>query len=577
MAGMFDDLIPAGKGGMFDDLVPKKSAGYGKAREKIKARESKAIRTPFGGDIQDQVIRNLGIRDEMAGGIGYLAQGAENVLRRATGRNVEITAADRAAAEMDRERELQKEFANDHPAQNALATGMGLIVGGVPGKAATVVRGGTSALKAGAEVAAANAPFALARQEGTLKERLPGAATESALAFGMGSVLTAGGNALARRAAVKRAAPISNARKLAEEGVTLTPGQMAGGIGKRIEDVLMSAPLTGASINARRLEGLEDLNRAGYNRALAPLGKRVGSTDPAGREGVAAVQREISDAYKTALTGVKVAPDQQFASELAAIESTPNLTPSQQETLKTVLGDVQSRFKGAIDGDLWKQIDADLGADIAGVSGSDRLLKGAVQQVRAALKGALERSDPAAANAVKNADEAFANFVRIRQGAGRVGAENGVMTAPQFLSAVQATDRSGSKGAFAGGNALMQDLAEAGKNVLPSKIPDSGTAIRGLVGLGTYGGGALANPGAALSALATDAAGSLLYSRPVINAINAAYRASTPGQVTAALAQLEILAARNPALAPAYREIAEQLGVRPRASSRQQNALAAQQ
>jgi hypothetical protein len=40
---------------------------------------------------------------------------------------------------------------------------------------------------------------------------------------------------------------------------------------------------------------------------------------------------------------------------------------------------------------------------------------------------------------------------------------------------------------MATGDALMQDIATAGQNVLPNKIPDSGTA--GRLGLGILAGG----------------------------------------------------------------------------------------
>jgi len=48
----------------------------------------------------------------------------------------------------------------------------------------------------------------------------------------------------------------------------------------------------------------------------------------------------------------------------------------------------------------------------------------------------------------------------------------------QLQNAVKALDRSRDKAQFAGGTALMQDLSEAGKNVLSNKVPNSGTPER---------------------------------------------------------------------------------------------------
>ena len=64
-----------------------------------------------------------------------------------------------------------------------------------------------------------------------------------------------------------------------------------------------------------------------------------------------------------------------------------------------------------------------------------------------------------------------------------------MFTPAQLAEGVRQMDKSVRKGAVARGNALMQDLSDAGVNVLPSKVPDSGTAGRLLTG-GIIGGGA---------------------------------------------------------------------------------------
>lgn len=547
--------------------IGKGDSAYKKARAKQDVVAKKT------SDFSTQVLRNIGVGDELQGGIAALTQGADNLLRRATGREVEVPMATAYRAGADASKAAQAGYAENKPFRNALATGAGFVVGGAPSRGAAVA---LSPLRAGATVAATNAPFALARQDGSIGERLPGAALETGLAFGTGAALTAGANAIGRRVAAKAAAPPTKARMLSNEGVTLTPGQMMGGLAKRAEDVMTSAPITGASINARRLEGLEDLNRAAYNRALGPIGKSVSSSDPAGRIGVAGVQREIGKAYGDALKGVRVAADAQLVDDLARIEATPNLTDAQRQALRSTIGDIKSRFSGAIDGDLWKTIHADLNADIRGLQG-DRLLKGALRDAKTAIEGALSRSNPQAAAGVTAADEAMANFARIRAGASRVGAEEGVMTAPQMLSAVQSADKSAGKGAFAGGEALMQDLAENAKSVLPNKVPDSGSALRLSPGLGLYGAGTVFGGGLPgfTTALAADAAGGILYSRPVVSLMNSIYRSQKPALAKEALVKLGQLAAKNPTLAPAYRQAAEYLGVRPQAVG-PRNALADQ-
>jgi hypothetical protein len=72
-----------------------------------------------------------------------------------------------------------------------------------------------------------------------------------------------------------------------------------------------------------------------------------------------------------------------------------------------------------------------------------------------------------------------------------------MITPSQLAAAVKAADESAGKGNTATGKALMQDLSDAGVQVLPAKISDSGTAGRSalvnmLLGAGGAAGGASA-------------------------------------------------------------------------------------
>lgn len=554
----------------FDDLVPK---GYAEAKAKI-AKNQQALKDnntrfagPIGdamnaaGDFTSQVARNTGASDEVAGGINYLVQGAENLGRNVLGKPILIPASSAAKAAIDYEREQQAAYAKAHPTANVLAGAASIAATGSPTGAAAI----TSPLAAGAAVAAQNAPFALARQKGNVLQRLPGAAAEEALSFGTGAALTAGANVLGRHAVAAAANP-TDQRVLSQEGVDLTMGQMAGGLGKRVEDAATSLPLTGASINARRADSIASFDRAAMNRALAPIGETL--PGDVGREGVKATNDLISNAYTKALSGVTVAPDAQFAQDVGQVLARPNLPGTVKDDLNSIAQNTLGRFNGPIDGPTWKSIDAELSsmsraADNASASQpTQRYLRDAIDSLRDANFGALQRSNPQAADQVAKANEAFANFARIRHAAQQIGAENGVFTPAQLQRSVQAGDNSAGNQAFSRGEALMQDLSEKAKNVLPSKVPDSGTALRSMIGMGAYGGvGAAAGPHAAAAGLAADLAGAAIYSRPVQGLINSIYRASSPGQAQAALSRLARLAARSPGLVPVYREAARRLGV----------------
>lgn len=566
-----------------------KPQGYGQAKARIAKTEAANRQTgeKMGlgavnalSDFVNQVGRNTGVRDEIAGGIGYVTQGAANLGRRLVGAPIEVSAAGAAQAAIDYEREQQAAYAKAHPVGNALAHGAVFFGSGAPARGVTPSP--MSALKAGGIAAGVNAPFALGRQKGKLEERLPGAAMETALAFGTGAALQGASNALGRSAAKAKAARLSPERQLSQEGVDLTPGQMAGGLVKRGEDVLTSAPLTGASINAARKRGIETFDRAAINRALSPIGQAIGKDAPVGREGVRLAQQRISQAYDNALGGVAVAPDQQFSAEVSQVLADPRFKAVAGD-LKAEADNLASRFGGQIDGYAWKAIDEDLGkAAAAAAKGSqskstDRFLREGIENLQDAFRGLLARANPKAAAEIGRADEAYANLVRIERAAGGVGAKEGVFTPAQLQNAVRAADTTVRKRGFAARNALMQDLSEAGKTVLPSEIPDSGTALR-VFGLGGMLGGANAFGGAggAATALTADVLGAAAYSKPAMAALNAVYRASSPGQARQALATLGSLAARDPALVPAYRAAAAQLGVQLPPSDGRQNALADQ-
>jgi len=559
-------------------VIPaKEREAYGKARERIAKLDTPAP-LPFGlrqsapsDTFSTQVARSTGVFDELGYGVDFALQGAGNLVRRATGQPVEVPARVAGQARMDFEREQQASYARRKPVANALATGVGIALTGRPSGA-----GFTNPLAVGATAAAQNAPFALGRQEGSLAERAPGAAWETALTFGLGSTLAAGGNALRASATRAAARPPTAARRLSAEGVTLTPGQMMGGAAGRVEDAMTSVPIVGDAIRSARIRGIESFNEAALGRALAPI--QGGAAQTVGREGVRDLTQAISGAYDQALTGVQVVPDQQLSSDVAAVLNDPSLPASVRQDLTDIINNTVARIGNGIDGQGWKAIDSELGAaarSADAASASDpikRYLRDALKRVREANFGALERVSPGAATGVKAADEATANLVRIRKASQMTGtaANDGLFTPAQLNSAVQATDTSAGNRAYAERNALMQDLTDAAMTVLPSKVPDSGTPIRSLISMGGLGGGAMvagANPYAVAGAAGSVAAGTALYSKPVQDAINAVYRASTPGAARAAFGQLQAQAARNPELGSLVDRLGQELGLLPASSS----------
>lgn len=286
----------------------------------------------------------------------------------------------------------------------------------------------------------------------------------------------------------------SQARMLADEGVQLTPGQAAGGTAMRLEDRLMSAPILGDAIRSARTRGNETLNRAVYNRVLAPIGEK---TDKIGREAVLDASRKVSQAYDDVLSRVKFTPDNAFEQNIANLRSMaadlPEREAQQFERIlqREVLGPLS---KGrSIDGIAFKQIESQLTQRAAGLKGSTDAyqndLGNAIGEVLRAMRENLVRLNPQYADRLSAVNESFANLVRLQNAAGKVGAQEGIFTPQQLANAIRSADTTKRKGAYAKGTALMQDLSDAAQSRMSSQIPNSGTADRFLLNAGALGSG----------------------------------------------------------------------------------------
>lgn len=385
------------------------------------------------------------------------------------------------------------DFAEKHPRAagniEAVADAGNLLAGFIPIK-------GTSAIDA-----AADTTTALAKQAGNVIQKAP-------------------------------KVPLSNeVRLLQNSGVRLTSGQRAGGLLKAIEDKSTSIPIVGDAINAARSRGINDFNVSVGNEVLASLGTKVPKNVSVGRDLVNHVYDTIGQSYDNVLPQMTGVIDNDFTTGLSSALSKASLLPaSKAKQVSNILDDIINKraVNGIVDGQQNKEIMRRLtkNANTYGKSlDPDQQLMGEIfSDVKSEYSAMLGRNNaPDLAQKLKDTDLAFAKYVRLEKAAGAVGNEKGVFTPAQLQSAVKSSDNSVRRGAFAKGDALLQDLSEAGKMVLPSKVPDSGTAGRALWALGALGtGGAAAMaapaiiPGLALGALA---AGS--YTRPGQYALSA--------------------------------------------------------
>jgi hypothetical protein len=329
---------------------------------------------------------------------------------------------------------------------------------------------------------------------------------------------------------------------LSDAGVSLTPGQIAGGYGQRIEEALGSIPIVGAQIRGQQAEGVASFNRAVANRVLEPLGQKVDDAAPVGRELVDDVYKRIVGAYNAVLPRVQAfGPDQQLYQDFAQAFQMAGTKKTQEDFVDIFNNKIAPLIKGGvIDGDSWKSIDEQLGFEVRrylrSTDPSHQNLGDALVEAQRALRDLLARSNPQIAPEVKAADQAYAQYIRMERAAGATGAREGVFTPLQFNQAVAMTAGGPRRSQYARGDALMQDLSDPASVVMPRTLPDSGTTERALIAAALLGGPSALGMGA--PAVAAGAGASALYFNPVQRLLQSGLLGNRPAMVSSAGRQL---------------------------------------
>jgi hypothetical protein len=294
-----------------------------------------------------------------------------------------------------------------------------------------------------------------------------------------GPIAAAGGSVIARAIRPNTGAA---QQALIDNGVTLTPGDILGGGFKRVEDGMTSWPVVGDLIRNAKNRSFGDLNTAAYNRATNPVGVDA-SKFPVGPEGVAMVKSTLSDAYDKLLPNLTfdVKTIQPELDQLRQLASEMPATEAQQfnNVLDRNLGQLSA---GKADGITFKKITSDLGAQAKNFGGAtdgyQRDLGTALGQAQSLFRQGLSRSNPEQAAQLAKIDQGYANYAIIRNASQSAGDKSNGFTPAQLAAAVRASDDTVGNGATATGTALMQDLSNPARQILPSQVADSGTPFR---------------------------------------------------------------------------------------------------
>lgn len=343
-------------------------------------------------------------------------------------------------------------------------------------------------------------------------------ATEKAKQLGLGAAYGYGGQKVLSGIGRVLSPQISpEATALYAKGVELTPGQALGGTFKKLEESVKSIPIAGDIVAGAEKRSIESFNKVAIDDVLSPIGKKL-PEKVSGRDAINYADTAISNAYDKVLLKTKVTVDNQLLDDLAvitnkALEELPEERANQLS--KIITNKIIDKFKtDTIEGTKWKAIDSDLGKTaqkyLKATDADQNTLGAAIKEAQFSIRELLARANPKYAEEINKANQSFAKFLRVQKASGMIGAQEGVFSPGQLLSATKSLDESIRKGKFSKGVAEMQPLAEQAKTVMGSNLPDSGTAYRGQAGLGVLGAGYL-EPTTLLAPLAIGAS----YTKPM--------------------------------------------------------------
>lgn len=311
-------------------------------------------------------------------------------------------------------------------------------------------------------------------------------------------------------------------KMLTERGVPLTFGQVMGNRGAmgKFANAMESLPGIGNLLNARRMDGLERFGVEAMKDAVAPVGGSI--TGKTVGEALEQAQKIKGQAYDDALSGVRITTDTKLANDLKPIIQQGRKIPQRGDDLDYIFAEeVGPLFgdRGILDGARIQQAfqtlrgaRADMPDDTMGnIAG--RVLGRADN----AISDWVGRKAPKVMPALGAANKTNSMLSPVEDAMmGMQRGTQGAFTPAQLTSAVTRNTRQyGGKAAAARGDNITP-LMQAGKEVLPPTIPNSGTgdriaamALPGFLGAGAAGTGTLTdNPEAtallaALAALST--------------------------------------------------------------------------
>lgn len=328
-------------------------------------------------------------------------------------------------------------------------------------------------------------------------ENGPQGAITGALAAGIGNKIGSGLANTAGRVARGVSDPAVN--YLSERGIPLTLGQLLGnrGMTGKLLNRLESAPVVGDMMASRRMDSMQGFNKEAMRQAIEPVG---GSVTGVGREGLDQAYNAVDQGYNDALAGQQFSGNEpQFIQEMGSAIQRGQAVPKLGEDFSYIMqNDVAPMFdsSGVLTGDRLQAALQGLRKARSGFAGQPmgQYAGNALTDAENAITGMVGRQAPDVMPKLSAANKAYGNVSTIADAVNTAGNQGGIFTPAQLgRAAINNTKKFGGKRAAATGNVPFRDLQEAGQQVLPSSVPDSGTAGRAAAMMlpAALGGGAI--------------------------------------------------------------------------------------
>lgn len=301
-----------------------------------------------------------------------------------------------------------------------------------------------------------------------------------------------GGKAVQSLGGLAKGVTDKGAKMLHDAGVPLTIGQIGraannlpGKFVANIEDRLSGFPIVGDVISSAKDRGITALNAALGNRILANVGEKLPKGTEAGHATIDAVQSKLSSRYSKLVPNLKGVIDQETAEGFTAARDL-----AEQASRGTQLEKVVERvFGGRLDdpkiegatisGQKLKDAESELTrlyGKYKNAQGDEGLYGDAINMVRQTVRDMVSRSNPEHATELAGLNKSWAQLKTLRD-AVRAGSDRSKATGLVSPgAALRVTARQG----------YRDPLLEAATNILPDRVPDSGTA--GRVALGVLAG-----------------------------------------------------------------------------------------